>query len=96
MANMTDYASKRWLVTSSVDMSEGSWTEVFWSWPQKGIEQIGTLVPMTLAQKCDYFKKFTVATVLGYGLPSDLAIKRQETYLAGSFMKPIMTDFDTM
>lgn len=78
------YASKRWLVDDAVvDLAEGPDESVL-VLTQKGMSKIN-FVPMTLAEKADYFQEIQRLRHIRYGFTSDLAMKTPGDLSTGYF-----------
>ena len=78
------YASKRWLVDDQVvDLAEGPDGSVL-VLTQKGMSKIN-FVPMTLAQKAEYFQEIQRLRHIRYGFTSDLAMRTPGDLSTGYF-----------
>ena len=78
------YASKRWLVDDLVvDLAEGPDGSVL-VLTQKGLGKIN-FVPMTLAQKAEYFQEIQRLRHVRYGFTSDLAMRTPGDLSTGYF-----------
>jgi len=78
------YASKRWLVDDEVvDVAEGPDGSVL-VLTQEGIGKIN-FVPMTLAQKAEYFQEIQRLRHIRYGFTSDLAMRTPGDLSTGYF-----------
>ncbi len=78
------YASKRWLVDDEVvDLAAGPDSSVL-VLTQKGMSKIN-FVPMTLAEKADYFQEIQRLRHIRYGFTSDLAMKTPGDLSTGYF-----------
>ncbi|MEQ8217888.1 MAG: hypothetical protein RH981_06615 [Arenibacter sp.] len=78
------YASKRWLVDDEVvDLAEGPDGSVL-VLTQKGMSKIN-FVPMTLAQKAEYFQEIQRLRHIRYGFTSDLAMRTPGDLSTGYF-----------